>query len=105
MAMRLDELRAKVYAALGARLERATPEAIRDCLQNLYSDLPGPKAGGVVLLDGAPASYGAAMREYFGAVLEADPDAAAVSLWVTALEMWLGEVEAEAADATGGRAP
>jgi len=75
------------------RLERATPEALRDLLQDLYPDLPGPQAGKVVLVDGAAESYLAAMREYFAAVLDANPDAAAVSLWVTAVEMWLGALE------------
>jgi hypothetical protein len=33
------------------------------------------------------------MRDYFAETLYGDPDRVAASLWVTAVEMWLGAVQ------------
>ncbi len=92
--MRLEDLRAKVHEELGPRLERATLPALRAFVEELQAYIiPGPQAHEVLTVDDAPATYGAAMREYFGGVLNADADAAAVSLWLTAIELWLGALE------------
>ena len=91
--MTLGELRALATASLGERLERLTPETLAEFLAAIQVRLPGTEAGGMVVVEGAAPSYEAAMREYFAEMLDAPPDQAAASLWVTAAEMWLGAVE------------
>jgi hypothetical protein len=90
--MTLNELRALATARLGERLERASPETLAGFLAELQALLPGSQSGGIIRLDGAPGSYEQVMREYFADMLSAPPELAAVSLWVTAAEMWVDAV-------------
>ena len=90
--MTLSELRALATARLGERLERADPQSLAEFLAELQVLLPGTGSGGVVVVDGAPDSYEAAMREYFADMLRAPADVAAASLWVTAAELWVDAV-------------
>ncbi len=90
--MKLDELRDLAVARFGERLERATPGGLAEFLTELQPMLPGTQIGGAVSVDGAADSYEDAMRQYFAGMLAARPERAAASLWVTAVEMWLGAI-------------
>jgi hypothetical protein len=88
--MRLAELRELATARFGPRLERADPDSLAEFLLELQPLLPGTQQGGPVVVDGAADSYAHAMREYFAETLYGDPEQVAASLWVTAVEMWIG---------------
>jgi hypothetical protein len=90
--MTLDELRELATARFGPRLERADPESLAEFLLTVQPLLPGTQEGGPISVDGAAPGYVEAMRDYFAAMLYGDPDRVAASLWVTAVEMWLGAV-------------
>jgi len=92
--MTLRELRDLATERFGARLERADPESLAEFLTELQPRLPGTQAGGVISVDGAAADYAEAMRDYFAETLRSDPDRAAASLWITAVEMWIDAVRA-----------
>ncbi|MBM3473233.1 MAG: hypothetical protein FJX75_08205 [Armatimonadetes bacterium] len=92
--MTLDELRNLATARFGPRLERADPESLAQFLLEVQPLLPGTQEGGPISVDGAAPGYVEAMREYFAETLYGDPDRVAASLWITAVEMWLGAVQA-----------
>jgi hypothetical protein len=91
--MTLDELRELATARFGPRLERADPESLAEFLLETQPRLPGTQEGGPISVDGAAPGYVEAMRDYFAETLYGDPDRVAASLWVTAVEMWLGAVQ------------
>lgn len=93
--MTRKELREWVWGHWGSRLERPTLEQLRAALPELQVVASPAPPDGVVTVDGAPPNYEAAMREFFGQILAADDDAAAVQTWLTALELWLAVMEGE----------
>ncbi|MGQ9732461.1 MAG: hypothetical protein ACUVX8_14465 [Candidatus Zipacnadales bacterium] len=87
--MTLKELRNRVVSRFGENLLAATPEALAAFLLELQPLLPGTQRGEPLIVNGAAESYEAAMKEYFTQTLWADPEHAAASLWITAVEMWI----------------
>ena len=91
--MTLEELRKLATARFGPRLERADPDSLAQFLLETQPLLPGTQQGAPISVDGAAPGYVEAMREYFAETLYGDPDRVAASLWITAVEMWLGAVQ------------
>ncbi len=88
--MTLRELRSLAIERFGPGLERADPASLAEFLAELQPRLPGTQAGGAIVVDEAASDYVEAMRAYFAATLDGDPERVAASLWVTAAEMWVG---------------
>ena len=90
--MTLSGLRELATARFGPRLERADPDSLAEFLLELQPQLPGTQHGGPITVEGAAPGYAEAMQGYFAETLYGDPERAAASLWVTAVEMWVDAV-------------
>jgi hypothetical protein len=94
--MTREQLCTRVAGSFGPRLERGSLEEIEQFLAELEAELPGPASAEILSLDGTPASYEAAMREFFGRSLEVGDEQALCQLWVTAVRMWVAAMQQQA---------
>ena len=86
--MRADDLRQLVLDAFGPRLERLTPETLRDFVDRVQLDLTPDTPALPLVLDESAVSYDEVMRDFFLGTFEMEPEAAFVLLWLTAFEAW-----------------
>jgi hypothetical protein len=83
----LDQFRQRVWEQFGADLERATPQNIREFLDQMQVEMDDLPPGGPYELSETDTSYEAILRTFFAEILEAPRDQAVIQLWLLALEL------------------
>jgi hypothetical protein len=83
----LAEFRRRVREQFGPGMERATPQNIREFLDEMQTELDATPPGGPYELSEPEGSYEAILRDFFSEILEAPRDQAVIQLWMLALEL------------------
>jgi hypothetical protein len=85
----VEEFRNRILQQFGAGMERATPENVREFLDQMQQELdPSPAGGPLDLSDiGPETSYEAILRSFFTEVLDLPRDQAIIQLWLLGLEL------------------
>jgi len=84
---RLAEFRQEVLSEFGPRLDRMTPENVRDFLSRVYARERRGEPGGRYSISEPSGTPESIMRDFLGRTLEAPAEEAVVHLWVLVLEM------------------
>jgi hypothetical protein len=83
----LKEFRQRVRQQFGPGMERATPENVREFLDQMQAELAPHSPGGRLELNETETSYEAIIRSFFSEILDAPRDQAVIQLWLQALEL------------------
>jgi hypothetical protein len=83
----LDEFRQRVRQQFGPNMERATPENVREFLDQMQQELDPHAPGSPLDLDETETSYEAILRAFFSEILETPRDQAIIQLWLLSLEL------------------
>jgi hypothetical protein len=83
----LEEFQQRVRQQFGAGMERATPENVREFLDQMQQELDPQSPGSPLELDETETSYEAILRAFFSEILETPRDQAVIQLWLLSLEL------------------
>jgi hypothetical protein len=83
----LEEFQERIRRQFGPRMSQATPQNVREFLDDMQQELDGVRPGGTYDLDEAETSYEAILRTFFSDILEAPRDQALIQLWMLGLEL------------------
>jgi hypothetical protein len=83
----LAEFRRRVREQFGPGMQQATPENVREFLDQMQLEMDPPPSSGRFTLDETETSYEAVFRSFFSEILDVPRDQAVIHLWLTALEL------------------
>src|SRR5438876_407777 len=84
--MKLETFQQRVREQFGAGMDRATPQNIREFLDQVHQELDTTPAGSRYELTETAVTYEAILRSFFSEILEAPQDQALIQLWMLGLE-------------------
>ena len=100
--MGLEEFKARVHAAFGDDLHRASPASVREFLDDLQQSLPLTlRDDSRIVIDESARSYEEVMRTFFARVLEMPQDEALKTLWAVAFDLCYALIETHDAERIG----
>ena len=85
--MTLEAFQQRVREQFGAGMGRATPQNIREFLDEMQQELDTIPPGSSYELNETAVSYEAILRSFFSEILEAPRDQALIQLWMLGLEL------------------
>ena len=85
--MTFEAFRQRVREHFGPGMEQATPQNVREFLDQMQQELDTTPAGGPYELDETATTYEAVLRSFFSEILDAPRDQALIQLWMTGLEL------------------
>jgi hypothetical protein len=99
--MRLDIFQMKLKASLGAKLENATPQNVREFVDQIqqeiwreeHPNLAGAPASRIEIRATKPISYEATIQSYFAQAFAADRDQSLIQLWLLSLDLAYSGIE------------
>jgi hypothetical protein len=83
----LEEFRERIRRQFGPSMSQATPQNVREFLDEMQEEMDSGRAGGIYELDESDTSYEAILRTFFSEILDAPPDQALIQLWMLGLEL------------------
>jgi len=84
--MTLEAFQQRVRQQFGAGMEQATPQNIREFLDEMQQELADTPVSGRYELTETAVSYEAILRSFFSEILDAPRDEALIQLWMLGLE-------------------
>ena len=85
--MTLEAFRRRVREQFGPDMERATPQNVREFLDQMQQELDTVPPSGPYELSETETSYEAILRTFFCEILDAPRDQALIQLWMLGLEL------------------
>jgi hypothetical protein len=83
----LKEFQQRIRQQFGPSMEQATPQNVREFLDQMQEEMDSTPPGGPYELDETDTSYEAILRTFFSEILDAPRDQALIQLWMLGLEL------------------